>query len=462
MKKKNYEMDMCNGPLCGKVLIFTIPLILSNIMQLLFNAVDMIVVGKYCGSTALAAVGSTGSLVNLLINILMGLSIGANVLVATYYGANKKKDLSEMLHTAVATSIVGGILLSIIGILSVKQILILMGTPKDVLGQAALYLRIYFMGMPIISLYNFGSAILRAVGDTKRPLYFLTIAGVINALLNVFFVVCIGIGVAGVALATILSQVVSTALVIICLIRNDSICRLNIKKIKIHRNKLIKMIHIGAPAGIQGTIFSISNVLIQSSINSFGSVAMAGSSASSNIENFVYMSMNAFSHTALNFTSQNIGAKKYERLKKIAGICIVLVSMTGLIIGGGACLGCKYMLRFYTNDAQVIFCGSTRLMVICSTYLLCGIMDTLVGCIRGMGYSIFPMIVSLIGACGFRILWIMTVFGHYRTLKVLYLSYPVSWGLTIFMHSICYVIILNKVKVKLNIVKKEKELHTNY
>ncbi len=449
--KKSYEMDMCHGSLTGKILIFTLPLILSNIMQLLFNAVDMIVVGRYCGSSALAAVGSTGSLVNLLINILMGLSIGANVLVAQYYGANKRKDLRDMVHTAVATSIIGGFLLSIIGILSVKQLLIWMGTPEDVLNQAALYLRVYFMGMPIMAVYNFGSAILRAIGDTKRPLYFLTIAGIINAALNIFFIVCLKIGVAGVALATVLSQIVSTSLVIICLIRNDGACRLIIRKIKIHKDKLIKMIHIGAPAGLQGTVFSISNVLIQSSINSFGSLAMAGSSASSNIENFVYMSMNAFSHTALNFTSQNMGAGNHSRIKRIFVVCIVLVSLTGLAIGGGACWGSKFVLKFYTDDSRVIYYGTLRLMIICSTYCLCGIMDSIVGCIRGMGYSIIPMMVSLIGACGFRIIWIMTIFTKFRTLKILYLSYPVSWSLTIVMHLVCFAIIIKKVKKKYNL-----------
>ncbi len=448
MAKKRYEMDMCNGPLAGKILMFTFPLMLSNIMQLLFNAVDMIVVGRYCGSNALAAVGSTAALINLLINFFVGLSIGANVLVARYYGAHNKKDLREMVHTAVATSIIGGVVLTIIGIVLAKPLLIMMQTPEEVLGQATLYLRVYFLGMPVLSLYNFGSAILRAAGDTKRPLYFLTIAGVINAALNIMFVVYCGLGVSGVALGTILSQAVSSALVIICLVKSEGICRLKIKEIKIHKEKFKKMIQIGAPAGIQGTVFSLSNVLIQSSINSFGSVAMAGSSASSNIENFVYMSMNSFHHTALNFTGQNVGAKKYDRVNKILILCVGLVALVGIIIGGGVCLGAEKLLGFYTSDPEVIRYGKLRLTIICSTYCLCGMMDAVVGVLRGLGYAAVPMAVSIIGACGLRIVWIMTIFAKFRTLEVLYVSYPVTWIITTIAHIICFFIIRKKVLEK--------------
>jgi len=445
MSKKRYEIDMCYGPLAGKILMFTFPLMLSNIMQLLFNAVDMIVAGRYCGSNALAAVGATSSLINLLINFFVGLSIGANVLVARYYGEHNKKDLREMVNTSIATSIIGGFVLTIIGVVLARPLLIMMHTPEEVLGQAILYLRIYFLGMPALSLYNFGSAILRAAGDTKRPLYFLTIAGVINAVLNIIFVVYCGLGVSGVALGTIFSQVVSSALVIICLVKSEGIVRLKIKEIKIHKAKFKKMMQIGAPAGIQGTVFSLSNVLIQSSINSFGSVAMAGSSASSNIENFVYMSMNSFHHTALNFTGQNVGAKKYDRVNKILIMCVGLVALVGIIIGGGVCLGAEGLLRFYTNDPEVIKYGEIRLTIICSTYFLCGIMDTVVGVLRGLGYAAVPMVVSIIGACGLRIVWIMTIFANFRTLKVLYLSYPVTWIITTVAHIICFFIIRKKI-----------------
>lgn len=443
---KKYEMDMCNGPLAGKMFVFTVPLILSNIMQLLFNAADMIVVGRYTGSSALAAVGSTGALVNLIINIFVGLSVGANVLVARYYGAGRIKDLTEIVHTAVATSIIGGFILTIVGVFLCRPLLIMMDTPDEVLGQSVLYLRIYFLGMPVISVYNFGSAILRAIGDTKRPLYFLTIAGIINVVLNLIFVICFNMGVAGVALATIISQAISAGLVILCLVLNDGICRLKIKDIKIHKEKFKKMIYIGAPAGLQGTIFSFSSVLIQSAINSFGSLAMAGSSASANIENFLYMSMNAFHHTALNFTGQNAGAKKYERVNKVVILCISMVAIVGIIMGGGMCLGAGKLLGFYTKDLEVIKYGTIRLIILCSTYFLCGIMDTCVGVLRGLGYSVMPMIVSLVGACGLRIVWIMTVFVQFRTLEVLYLSYPVSWMITAFVHFICYYIIRVKMR----------------
>lgn len=448
MAKKRYEMDMCNGPLTGKILMFTFPLMLSNIMQLLFNAVDMIVVGRYCGSNALAAVGSTGSLVNLLINLFVGLSVGANVLVARYYGAHNKKDLREIVHTAVATSIIGGFILTIIGVVLAKPLLIMMQTPEEVLGQATLYLRVYFLGMPVISLYNFGSAILRAIGDTRHPLYYLTIAGVINALLNIVFVVYCGMGVAGSALATIIAEAVSSGMVVICLVRNEGICRLKIKEVKIYKVKLKKMIQIGAPAGIQGTVFSLSNVLIQSSINSFGSVAMAGSSASANIENFVYMSMNSFHHTALNFTGQNVGAKKYDRVNKILILCIGLVALVGIIIGGGVCLGARTLLGFYTKDPEVIKYGILRLTIICSTYFLCGTMDTVVGVLRGLGYAAVPMVVSIIGACGLRIVWIVTIFAKFRSLEILYLSYPVTWIITTIAHIICFFIIKKKILMK--------------
>lgn len=452
MAKKRYEIDMCNGPLAGKILMFTFPLILSNVMQLLFNAVNMIVVGRYSGSNAMAAVGSTGVLINLLINIFVGLSVGANILVAIYYGEHNKKDLREIVHTAIATSLIGGIIFSIIGLILAKPLLIMMQTPKEVLDQATLYLRIYFLGMPVISLYNFGSAILRAIGDTKHPLYYLTIAGIINAMLNIVFVVYFNMGVSGAALATILSQVVSSGLVVRCLVRNKGICHLEIKEIKIHKEKLKKMIQIGTPAGIQGTVFSFSNVLIQSSINSFGSVVMAGSSAAANIESFVYMSMNSFHHTALNFTAQNVGAKKYDRVNKILIWCIGLVATVGIIIGGAVCLGSEILLGLYTKDPEVIRYGTIRLLIICSTYCLCGMMDTIVGVLRGLGYAVVPMIVSIIGACGLRIVWIMTIFNKFRSLEVLYLSYPVTWIITTVALIICYFVIrksiLEKTKVK--------------
>ena len=291
--RKSYEMDMCNGPLLGKILIFAVPLMLSGILQLLFNAADIIVVGRFSGSHALAAVGSTSALINLLVNVFIGLSVGTNVLIAQYYGAKDRKNISETVHTSVLISLI----LVFVGVALAKPILKLMGTPDDVLNQAVLYIRIYFLGMPVTMLYNFGAAILRAIGDTKRPLYFLSIAGVVNVVLNLIFVIAFDMGVAGVALATVISQVISAALVVRCLVCMDGICRLNLKKLHIHRDKLMRMVQIGLPAGMQGAIFSLSNVLIQSSVNSFGSVAMAGNTAAANIEGFVYNSMNAVHQT---------------------------------------------------------------------------------------------------------------------------------------------------------------------
>lgn len=440
-RSRGYEIDMCNGPLFGKILIFAVPLMLSGMLQLFFNAADIIVVGQFVGHTALAAVGSTGSLINLLVNVFVGLSVGTNVLVARYYGARDAKHLHETVHTSVLTSVLSGTALIVIGIILAEPLLTLMGTPDDVLDQAALYMRIYFVGMPASMLYNFGAAILRAVGDTKRPLYFLFISGIVNVILNLVLVLVFHLGVAGVAIATVTSQVISAVLVALCLIKTDAPYRLELKKLRIHKSKLLEIIKIGLPAGMQGAVFSISNVLIQSSINSFGSTVMAGSTAASNIENFVYTAMNALYQTALSFTGQNVGGGKYKRIGKIMRICVLDVTAIGILLGGGAYLCGSTLLSIYTSDPQVIQYGLERMMFVCLPYFLCGIMDTLVGSLRGMGYSIMPMIVSLTGACALRIVWIMTIFRMNPTLSTLFLSYPVSWFVTALAHFICYLIV---------------------
>ncbi len=436
--RKSYEIDMCSGPLLGKMLTFAVPLMLSGILQLLFNAADIIVVGRYSGSEALAAVGSTGALTNLIVNVFMGLSIGTNVLVAKYYGARDTESLSRTVHTSILLSIVSGIILIFAGVLLAKPLLHLMGTPDNVIDQSAVYMRIYFAGMPVIMLYNFGAAILRSVGDTKRPLYFLVLAGIVNVALNLFFVIVFNMGVAGVALATVISQAISAVLVVMCLIKTDSIYHLDITKLKIHKDSMIQIAKIGLPAGIQGAIFSISNVLIQSSVNSFGSVAMAGNTAAGNIEGFVYTSMNAIYQTSLNFTSQNFGAGKYKRITEILWKSLGIVSVIGLVMGGTAVLFSRELLGIYSTDPQVIEYGATRMLMVCLPYLICGIMDVCCGSMRGIGYSVLPTIVSLTGACGFRVLWILTVFAWHRSLPVLYLSYPVSWLLTAAAHLVCY------------------------
>lgn len=443
-RSQKYEMDMCNGPLFGKIVLYSVPLMLSGILQLLFNAADIVVVGRFAGNHALAAVGATSSLINLLVNLFMGLSVGANVLVARFYGGGQKKEISETVHTAVLTAVIGGVLLTFLGVFLSRPLLTLMGTPEDVLSHSVLYMKIYFAGMPVMLLYNYGSSILRAVGDTKRPLYYLMIAGVVNVILNLIFVILFQIGVAGVALATVISQIISAGLIVRCLMVSQSSYKLEMKELRFHADKFFKIMKIGIPAGLQGSIFSISNVLIQSSVNSFGSIAMAGNTAGSNIEGFVYMAMNALHQTALSFTGQNIGARKYERVYKTMGLCLLLVAAVGIVLGNGAFFFGKYLLGIYSEDLEVIQYGLVRLSVICTMYFLCGLMDVMVGVLRGMGYSVMPMIVSLTGACGLRILWIYTVFAAYRTLFVLYLSYPVTWTITFFAHMICFLAVRKK------------------
>lgn len=443
-QKEKYEIDMCNGPLLGKILLFSIPLMLSGILQLLFNAADIVVVGRYAGSHALAAVGSTSSLINLLINLFIGLSVGANVLVARFYGAKQEKEISETVHTAILTAIIGGVFLIFVGILLARPLLSLMKTPPEVLNHAVLYMRIYFVGMPVTLIYNYGSSILRAVGDTKRPLYYLIIAGIINVLLNLIFVINLKMGVAGVAWATVIAQCISAYLIIRCLMKTESSYKLILGKLKITKGKLLRMMQIGIPAGLQGSLFSISNVLIQSSVNSFGSLAMAGNTAASNIEGFVYTSMNALHQTALSFTGQNYGAKNYKRINHILILCIGIVTVIGLLLGNAAVFFSKGLISIYSPDKEVIAFGILRLSIICSTYFLCGLMDVMVGVLRGLGHSIVPMLVSLTGACGLRVLWIFTIFASYRSLQVLYLSYPITWTVTFIAHVICFIIIRKK------------------
>lgn len=436
---------MCEGPLAGKIMLFAVPLMLSSILQLLFNAVDTIVVGRYCGSNSLAAVGSTTALINLLMNIFIGLSVGTNVLVARYYGAGKEKDVNETVHTAILSSLIGGVILAGIGVVFAKPLLVLMASPENVIDLSALYLRIYFLGMPVTLLYNFGSAILRAIGDTRRPLYFLILAGIVNVVFNLIFVIYFNMGVAGVAVATVISQTLSAVLVTKCLMDMEGPCRLDIKNLVIKKNKFLEMLRYGLPAGIQGTLFSLSNVIIQSSVNSFGSVIMAGNAAAANLEGFVYVAMNAFHHTALSFTSQNYGGGRYDRINKVLGWCLLFVTVVGGSLGVLFYVFATPLLSIYSSDTQVISYGIIRMSFICLPYFLCGLMDTMVGSLRGLGYSVMPMIVSLVGACVFRIIWIKTVFQMQHTLDVLYISYPISWLATFVIHFLCFVIVRRRI-----------------
>ena len=363
--KKSYEIDMCNGPLLGKLLLFTLPLMLSGILQLLFNAADIVVVGKFSGSQALAAVGSTSALINLFVNVFIGFSIGANVMVAQYFGAKDEKNVQETVHTSILLGLLGGIFLIAVGILLAKTMLIWMGTPEDVLDQAVLYINIYFIGMPAMLVYNFGAAILRAIGDTRRPLYYLLTAGVVNVILNMIFVIALDMGVAGVATATVISQVISASLIVRCLMHSEGMYHLDPHKLRIHKGKLAGIVRIGLPAGLQGAVFSISNVLIQSSINSFGSIAMAGSTAAGNIEGFVYTAMNSVYQTALSFVSQNVGGGKQERIPKISWECMIIVFIIGAVMGNAAYHFGDHLLRIYSSDPEVIQYGLIRMQLIC-------------------------------------------------------------------------------------------------
>lgn len=437
---------MCNGPILGKLLLFTLPLMASSILQLLFNAADVIVVGNFAGDNALAAVGSNTALINLLTNFFLGLSIGANVLCARYYASKKEQDLTETVHTAMLLSLISGLILTLIGCIGAKQILIWMNTPRDVLSLAVVYLRIYFIGMPATMIYNFGSAILRSIGDTKRPLFYLAGSGVVNVILNLIFVIVFHMSVAGVAIATVISQTISAILIIRCLLKEQSGIQLKISKLQIHKQKFFKIIQIGLPASFQGMLFSISNVIIQAAINGFGPVAVAGNSAAANIEGFVYVAMNAFHQGAISFTSQNVGAAKYERIRKILYLAEACVIVVGLLLGNTVVFFGEPLLGLYSSNADVIASGMIRLQIICGTYALCGMMDVIVGSLRGLGYSIMPMIVSLIGACGLRLAWIFTFFQteRFHTETSLYLTYPVSWILTFVAHVICFIIVQRK------------------
>ncbi len=447
---KKYEIDMCTGSLFGKMLKFTLPLILSSLLQLLFNTSDLIVAGKFAGQTALASISGTGSLTNLIINLFVGLSVGANVCVAKYYGQNNEKDVSETVHTAVLVSLIFGVVLAVFGFFMARPLLRLMDTPENVIDGSVLYMRIYFIGMPVIMLYNFTSAVLRAVGDTKRPLYYLAFAGAINVVLNLFFVIVVGIGVAGVAIATVVSQAISAGLVVNTLVHYDGCLRLDPKKLKITRHKLLQMIKIGLPAGIQGSMFSISNVLIQSSINSFGDLAMTGNAAAQNIEGYVYVGMNSFHHTTLSFTSQNYGGRKVKRIRQVVINGLFFATVAGLVLGAIAYIFRYPLLGLYVAESpdynEIIEYGVTRMAVIMFTYFTCGTMDVLVGGLRGLGKSIPPMLITMAFVCGFRILWIYTVFAEVHTLTCLYISYPVSWILATIAQGIYYVITYKKVK----------------
>lgn len=442
------QIDMTVGPIFKKLLQFSIPLIFSSILQLLFNAADIVVVGRFAGDNSLAAVGSTGSLINLLVNLFMGLGVGSNVVAAHYFGAGRTKEVSQTVHTTILLAVYSGIILTVMGVFGSRYILELMQAPPEVLELAALYLKIYFAGITASLVYNFGAALLRAKGDTKRPLYILTVAGVINVILNLIFVICFNLDVAGVAWATVISQVFSAAMVVIILCKEDDEFHLDFRKLKINNHIFVKIVKIGVPAGFQGIMFSFSNVIIQSSVNSFGSILIAGNSAACNLEGFIYTSMNGFSQGTLTFCSQNMGARKTDRIKKVVIESQFSIFVIGAFLGALFLLFGRQLLGIYSTSPQVIDAGMSRLWIIFTTYYLCGMMDSMANSIRGIGHSFLPVIMTLLGACVFRIIWLFTFFQipRFHTPTVIFLSYPISWILTFIALLISYKIIIKKIK----------------
>ena len=443
-KTNKYEIDMCNGSILDKLISFSIPLMLSGILQLLFNAVDIIVVGRFTGSEALAAVGSTTALINVFVNFFIGISLGSNVLAARFFAAGRDKEMSETVHTAITLALISGVGMGIIGVLAAKGALMLMDTPDNVLNLSTLYMRIYFVGMPFFMLYNYGAAILRAVGDTKRPLLFLIISGSVNVVLNLIFVIRFHMGVAGVAIATVISQAISCVLVLRCLYRTESSYQLRFSRLGMKAKYVKQIFQVGVPAGIQSTIINFSNVLLQSSVNSFGSVAMAGYTAANNILGFLYVSINSVTQACMSFTSQNYAVRRFKRMDKILLECLGLTVAVSLVFGGGSYLFGSELMHIYTKSADVVACGVDIMLYTTVTYFLCGMMDLFPGALRGMGHSAVPMILSVIGTVGTRIVWIYLVFPYHRALDFLFISYPVSWLLTIIMQVICFYFVRKK------------------
>lgn len=441
LKNNKYEIDMCNGTIMDKLVSFSLPLMLSGILQLMFNAVDIIVVGQFTGSEALAAVGSTTALIAVFTNLFIGISLGANVLAARFYASGKNKEMSETVHTSIALAFVSGMIMAVVGLLFSRLALEIMGTPDNVIDQSTLYMRIYFLGMPFFMLYNYGAAILRAVGDTRRPLLFLVVAGVTNAVLNMILVIVFHLGVAGVAIATIISQLISCILVLRCLYMTDSSYQLRFSRLCMKKFYLVQIFQVGIPAGVQSTVINISNALLQSSVNSFGSTAMAGYTAANNILGFLYASVNAVTQACMSFTSQNYGVGKYKRMDRVLLDCGILSFVIALVLGCGSYMCGGEILKVYTEDPEVIRCGVEILSITTVPYFLCGIMDLFPGALRGMGHSGVPMILSIIGTVGTRIVWIFWIFPQHRSLYTLFISYPASWFITIVLQVICFVFV---------------------
>lgn len=429
---------MLNGPLMPRLITFALPLMMSSVLQLLFNAVDIIVVGNFTGSSALAAVGSTTALINIYTNLFIGMSMGVNVLSARKYASGAYQEMSRAVHTGITFALICGAIMVFVGLFFSRPSLALMGTPDDVIDQSVLYMRIYFCGMPFFMIYNYGAAVLRAVGDTQRPLIILTAAGIVNALLNLFLVIVFSLGVAGVAIATVISQAISCVLVLRCLMTSTGPYHLDLRRLHIDKASLIAICQIGIPTGVQGIVISFSNALLQSSVNSFGSVAMAGYTAANNILGFLYMAVNSITQASMSFTSQNLGAGKLKRIDRILIDCLILEFMTAFIMGGLAFIFGRQLLGIYTTEEEVVKMGMQIASVTYIPYFFCGFMDMFPGIMRGVGYAFVPMILSMIGTVGVRILWIFFYFPSHRSLQELFLSYPMSWIVTFILQIICF------------------------
>ncbi len=445
-----YSLDMTKGPFLKKILIFSLPLMFTGLLQMVYNTADIVVVGRFAGPNSLAAVGATSSLIHLILNVFWGMAMGSGVMSARYIGAEDNNRLSKCVHTAMLLSIVCGVAVGIFGFLSAEKLLTLMDSPADVLPLSKLYLQIYFLGAPASLIYNFGAAIVRSTGDTKRPLYILTGTGLINIALNLLLVIRFHMDVAGVAIATITAQYISAVLIVIRLLKIEGACKLSFRKLRFYGEELKRILLIGVPAGVQNSLFSLSNVIIQTTVNSFGAIAMSGISASSNIDAIIYTCTNAISQTTMTFTSQNMGARKHENLGKIYFRCILLT----ILLGGGlsviSFIFRNQLLGIFSTKPDVIMAGAQRLIIILPFHVFCSLMDVGGGQLRGMGKSFEPMIITLLGSCGIRLLWVFAFFPKNPTLQYLYWAYPISWIITFVVLFVFYFI------VKKNILKKER------
>ena len=451
-KKTGYSIDMCSGPLLPKMLLFALPLMLSSVLQLLFNAADLVVVSRFAGDNAMAAVGANSSLIGLMVNFLIGIAVGANVQAARERGAGLSAALNKTVHTSVALALLGGVGMATVGILGARVFLMRMGAPEAILDQAILYLRIYFLGTPANVVYNFGAALLRSVGDTRRPLRYLTFAGVVNVILNLILVIVFHLDVAGVAIATVTSQTISALLVLRCLMREEGDIRLELRKLRIHRESLSGILRMGLPSGIQNSLFSLSNVVIQSAVNGFGEIVVAGWAAAVNLEGFMYCAVTGFKQATLSFTGQNVGARRIDRIPRIMGTALICMSIASIGIAAVSWFFGESLVGIYSSTEEVVQAGMARILITGSLYFLCGFMEIVAASTRGMGQSLLPMIVSLIGACAFRLLWVSTIFQipAYHTIHVIYISYPVSWFLTFLAHLVCWVFVMKRMKNSMN------------